>query len=422
MKRIFPVLLFLFYSASLSAQQSGLPLASTPLTSEHPNTLLVTADFSFASNAITNQLAKTYFLNGFITDAMKDEVSKKLDDKNRLGGEFSTELYFTHKPDSLFGRKDLSWFIGMKNINHVSSTFSRDLFEVYFRGNKNYAGKTADFSDFNYLSLKYQQLLFGLSKFTKKKYGTFEAGASIGFNVGQQLLRIKSDNASLFTEDAGEYLDVNTDVEIYRSDSLHKNFASFNGFGLSTDLFFKANIKKKHFFFARISNLGFIRWNENSTSLKEDTIFRFNGVDVSSLFDFGDTIRTTITIDSAIVQPFLTHRKYQTYTLTLPAKIEVSYMKAIGQHNLRAGIGMAYILNGDYFPLIHLDGDYTWKNNLLALTVSYGGYTTFGSGIFYSHHFHHGYTVAIGSNYINSLFNIDTATSEHASITVYRNF
>ncbi len=420
MKKLFSFLFICLPVISIHAQQSELLSSLFQDSAKTKNTILFTSDFLFASNAITNELAKTYFLNGFITDEMKDGVTKHLDAKNRLGGELSTELYFRHKPDSMFGGRNWSWFIGIKNIDHINSKFSRDLFEVYFRGNKNYAGQTADFSDFNYLLVKYQQLQFGLSKSFKNHYANCEAGAAIGLNVGQQLLRIQSPNATLYTQSYGEYLDLNSDIEIHTSDSLHKKFGTVNGFGLSTDLFFKASIQKKHFFFARVSNLGFIKWNSQSAEVRSDTSFRFEGIEVTKLFDLFDTV-TTFTSDSAIIQSFLTDRKYKSYTLLLPAKFEVSYNMITGSHT-KAGIGINYILHADYLPQTWLSFNYSWKKNIVGLNVSYGGYTTFGTGIFYQRTFKHSYVLSLGTNYINSLFNLDKATAENIHLTLYRNF
>ena len=420
MKRIASIVLYIFFCSYASGQQGGLPPMIYSDT-KSINTLSLYSDFFFASNAITNELAKTYFLNGFITDEMKDAVSKNLKDKNRLGGEFTTEIYFRHKPDSLFGIPELSWFIGFKNINHVSSTFTRDLFEVYFRGNKNYAGQTAVLGEFNYLLLKYQQLQFGVSKVVKKKTSVFEGGAAVGFNIGQQLQIIHSPKTDLYTEDIGEYIDINTSIETHNSDSLHKYLGALNGFGLSTDLFFKAEIKKEHFFSLKISNLGFIRWNNNSTALKEDSSFHFEGVDVSNILNFSDTIKRTISIDSTQAQAFLTKRKYLYYTLVLPAKIEFSYMKAMTAA-IRAGIGVNFMTNADYVPQVHVDGDYSWKNNFAAISFSYGGYAVFGAGVYYRHSFHHGYVAGIGSNYVNSLLDSSAATSESIYVSIYRNF
>ena len=423
MKYIFSSLLILVSFPSLAFQ---------PIDSLHQikpqnyrikkNSIVITSDFYYASNAVTNELLKTYYLNGFITDEMKDDVSKNLSDKNRLGGDFSTEFYYSYKPDSMFGCDNTGWFIGLKNINHLNAGFTRDLFEVYFRGNKNYEGKKADFSDLNYMSLQYQQLQFGLSKKIRKDSATYEAHAAFGFNMGQQLLRIKTSKSDLYTADIGEYLDVNVAVEIHNSDSLHKKLGSFNGFGFSTDLFFSAAIKNKHFFSVSVSNLGFIRWNNQSTELKVDSSFRFNGVDVSTLLDFSDTVVSTISIDSTLKQPFLSKRKYNSYTLFLPAKIEVQYMCKTKNQNLDAGIGVNYMLNADYFPEVYVQADYKRNHNRVVLKVSYGGYTTFGTGIFYSHYFNKGYLLSLGSNYLNSVFNLDKSISEGARVTISRIF
>jgi hypothetical protein len=349
-------------------------------------------------------------------------VSKNLSDHNRFGGEFNIELYFKHHPDTLFGRTDLKWIIGIKDINQVHSSFTRDLFEVYFRGNKNYAGTTAELAPFNYRLLKYQQLQFGLSKSINKDSIRIEMGAAIGLNIGQQLIDIHSTRADLYTEDIGEYLDVNANIEIHRSDSAKTAFGSFNGAGSSVDLFFNETIKKKHFFFARISNLGFIQWNRNSTELTTDSSFRFEGVDVSKLFDFTDTIKSKVTLDSTVTQPFLSRRKYSSYTSFLPAKIEFTYLRTVGHRNMKIGAGANYMLSADYLPLVHLDWYYPFKNNLLVVNVSYGGYTTFGTGLYFRHHFRDGTVISLGSNYMNALFHLDTSTSEDVRISIYRKF
>ena len=418
MKRIFLLVPFFFFVLTLHAQQSNF----LPEQGPEKNSFLITSDFFVASNSITYELAKTYFLKGFITNVMKDRVSKHLEDRNRLGGEFTTEMYFRHKSDSMFGSKNWSWFTGIKNIDHVNAVYSRDLFELYFRGNKNYAGKKADFSGFNYLLLKYQQVQFGLSKLFMNDSVTCEFGGAIGFNAGQQLQRIQSEKSDLFTEETGEYLDVNANVELHTSDSLHKDFGSFNGFGMSTDLFFRETFNKKLFFFIRISNLGFILWNSRSAEIKADTSFRFEGIEVNDLFSFADSVKSTIAVDSSFVQPFLTNRKYHTYTLFLPAKIELSYKQLVGHEHMRAGLGMIYFLHADYLPQLHMDFDYSWNKNMFTINLTFGGYAPFGAGIFYEHHFNHGYMLKCGSNSINSWFDINNSRFQHVSAAISRNF
>jgi len=416
------VFLFISISSGASAPVDSLDTNHNSFYRVKKNSIYVNSDFYYASNSITNKFLKTYYLNGFISNELKDDVSENLRDRNRLGADFTTEIYFSHKPDSMFGLTNIGWFVGVKNINHLNAGFTRDLFEVYFRGNKNYEGKTADFSDLNYMSLKYQQLQFGLSKKTRKDSVTYEAHAALGFNMGQQLLRINAPVADLYTAYIGEYLDVNVSGEIHNSDSLHKKLGSYNGFGFSTDLFFSAAIKNKHFYSISVSNLGFIRWNNQSTELRVDSNFRFNGVDVTSLLDFSDSVVSTISIDSTLKQPFLSKRKYNSYTLFLPAKIEVLYMRATKNQYLNAGIGINYILNADFVPEIYLRADYKRNRNRVVLNISYGGYTTFGTGIFFSHNFRKGYTISLGSNYLNSIFNLDNGISEGARVSIGRIF
>ncbi|MES1226331.1 MAG: DUF5723 family protein, partial [Bacteroidota bacterium] len=411
------VILFCFVALSSSGQDFFISENS-----DKKHELKISSEFNFASNAFTYELAKEYYLKGFITNEMKDGVSKNLDLSNRAGGQFISEIRFSHQPQSMFGSTNWSWNITARNINHVNSNFSKDLFEVFFRGNKNYAGKTADFSDFNFLYLKFQQLSFGLSK----KFGSdscrMEVGAALGLNVGQEMQKITTGSVQLFTEEFGSFIDVNADLEMRTSDSLKKKFGSANGIGLSTDLFYKVSIQEKHHFLFKINNLGFIRWNDRTTDIKADTSFRFEGIDINDLFELQDTITTTATNDSSIVQDFLSNRSFKRYTLILPARFEILYRRPIGHRNLHGETGLNYVLNADYKLQYRVAADYAWATSVAGLSLSVGGYTDFGVGAFYLHQFKKGFTFRIGSNYLNSFFDLNKSRAQQLFLSLSRNF
>ena len=97
-------------------------------------------------------------MNGFITNEMKDAVSSKLKSKNQFGAGFRYEFSYRHRPDSMFGLENSYYQVGFRDIYHLDSRFNKDVFELYFRGNKNFAGKSADLGNFEFKQLFYQQL------------------------------------------------------------------------------------------------------------------------------------------------------------------------------------------------------------------------------------------------------------------------
>ena len=103
----------------------------------------IDADYSFASTAITNRLGLEYFKKGFISDEMKDDVSANLFRTNRFAAEFNSGITVAQSLDTIFGLLKGSSFIRLSTRAHIDSKFEDDLFEIFFRGNKNYAGKTA---------------------------------------------------------------------------------------------------------------------------------------------------------------------------------------------------------------------------------------------------------------------------------------
>src|SRR5205085_255735 len=121
---------------------------------------------------------------------------------------------------------------------HVNSKFKKDAFEILFRGNKNYAGKMAHLGDFEYNLQYYQQLNFTFGHNYKWENNIFEYSVGLSLNKGQHLYSIKAPTATIFTEEHGEYIDLDADLEIHHSDSSSNHLNSWNGTGGSVDFSF----------------------------------------------------------------------------------------------------------------------------------------------------------------------------------------
>ena len=157
--------LFLAFCFTLSLEPSLALDSNSELFSIGPGFKFVykiDADYSFSSDAITNRLAKEYFRNGFISNSMKDDVSKNLFSSNKFAGEFNSSITIGQNLDTIFGLLKGSSFIRLSNRSFVHSNFSEDLFELYFRGNKNYADKIADLGPFLLKSFTYQQFSYDI--------------------------------------------------------------------------------------------------------------------------------------------------------------------------------------------------------------------------------------------------------------------
>ena len=152
MKRTFLILFILIKTNSFASDW-----ISNPDSSFH-HSIELSTDYFFASNVITNRFALSYFKGEFIDDAQKNIVSKNLSTLNRFGSGFNNELKFTRHNNTIFNLPHSFYSVAISNHYHINSTFKKDAFELYFRGNKLYAGKKADLGEFTYNQVLYQQL------------------------------------------------------------------------------------------------------------------------------------------------------------------------------------------------------------------------------------------------------------------------
>ncbi len=364
----------------------------------------IDADYFFASDAITNQFAKEYYLGGFINNEMKDEVSKNLFRSNTIGSEFNTSITVAQKLDTLFGLRNGTSFIRLSNRGHQDGKFEDDLFEIYFRGNKNYAGKTADLGPFHFESFIYQQFEYGIEQNYSAKDKSITWSASLALNIGQKYSYFDSPGTTLYTAADGSYFDVDFHLKIRQNDSSQSSFGSFNGFGLSGAGYLIIKDKTQNTWSFSADNLGFISWTKESSEIPIDSTFRFTGIDVTDLLDFSDTIHTEITSDSAYVQAFLTERSKKAFTSMLPFHLRASYTAQLKPEKLSILIGAEHIL----FSGATLRGFAEMKYNLakkhqVAFNLSYGGYTFWNIGLSYRAIIGKSWIFNVGSDYLSAM-------------------
>ena len=340
--------------------------------------------FYYGSNAVSNSFAADYYLGRFIDDKAKEDVISNLKNSNRFGLSFDAFVSYTRRNDSVFSLRNSSYTFSIGTHYHIESRFNEDAFKLYFKGNKGFAGKTANVSDFTYNQLSWQYLNFTFGhefKYGLNKYG-YSAG--IGFLKGQKLYRIETDRANIFTEEIGSYLDLDAHIKINQSDSGKNSLTDFNGAGFELNFSGFWTDKKRNTLSFSIDNMGMIFWNGNSAFVEADTSLRFEGIDISYLLDFRDTIRKTISVDSALVQPYLDKRVYKSYTSMLPSLIHVNYQYILRPGRIDAEAGINYLIFSEAIPQEYIRINYTLQQrHRMSLMMRYGGYSAFQAGLAY---------------------------------------
>jgi hypothetical protein len=99
---------------------------------------------------VTTQFTNDYINSKFLEAEIKDKSLNKMKDKNMLGSEFNGSVYYRYKSRKSTDSVSVSHFFSLKERTHFNTKFPKDLFQLYFYGNKPFEGTTADISNFNY--------------------------------------------------------------------------------------------------------------------------------------------------------------------------------------------------------------------------------------------------------------------------------
>lgn len=380
----------------------------------------IEADYRINSNAITSAFTNAYVFGNFIDKDLKDGSLDKMKDANRLGSAFNGGLYYRHRTENFLGLKNSSYFFSLKERTFFNTDFPKDLFHLYFYGNKPLAGQTADISDFNYRSIQYEQLQFGIMKEVQKENLSF--GYSIALSVlnGQRFLEIKTSRGSLYTQQDAEFIDLNLQLEARESDSTNSSFGATNGIGTSADLEFHFSVEDNFTIRFSAKDIGFIAWNNKSTSFQVDTNYHFEGVVVNNLLD---SIYLDLKSEDDFKNGFIENKKSESFSTSLPIYFNLNFEKTLVPDKWIVTLGTDYFLNSDYLPLVYLKGNYYFNNKTHAgISFQYGGYGGFHTGLYFDKDLGKGYIVSLGSAYIDGYIIPSSSTGQGAYATIKKVF
>jgi hypothetical protein len=370
------VLLFFLIFFSLSARQSLAQLETDRperlfmdrkniyqgQTDDYSGTANISSGVELNSTAVTNSFVKALLFRGFLTDNVKDDVSAKLKSSNRIGLDFNAGLSGTYHTGAL------TFIAGINDREHFDAGFSKDLFEVLFRGNKNYAGKTAVLAPAKINYFNYQSLFMGLSKQLASSH--FILGGGISFINGGQYQQINLHRANLYTSDDGEYIDLNTSFNVNYTNRQKSTIPS-GGAGLAMNLNL-SHWGERHRFNVELHDFGFIRWKSVNT-LHADSSLRYEGVEVANILDYGEYTYNGLNADS-LKKQYHVSQKVSSINQWIPFSFNLNYTYLYSP-KLNVVFGGKYLAFANYFPSVYIRTLYYMKENfMLAPAIIYGGY------------------------------------------------
>lgn len=379
-------------------------------------------NYFFSSDAVTNGFASDYYKGSFLTEEMKNNVSANLSSTNFFGGEANWEASLTFHPDT--NNRKVEALIAYRSRAHADSRFSEDFFNIFFRGNKMYAGKSANLSNFFYQQYSYRQIVFGIgSAFNLSAKNKLYVGADLAINQGISFMKVTGKKATIYTDPAGEYIDADLHATILTDDSAGQHPSKLDGTGYSGDFYLELETENS-LFAVSAENFGSIHWNKWSTQVSIDSTFHFEGIDIDEIFDIEDSIKVTdFSLDSSFNKNFIRSRSEQRIKTNLPAKISASWTLFFNQHKVDATFGADLLLNTYASPRYYAGiGFKISRSSRIGFIMATGGYTDFHAGLNIVHLFPWHMKLELGSNYIYPMVSFKSGKSQGAYLSLSKSF
>lgn len=419
MKKIILLFYLLICFVDLKAQ------IAAPFADEFADTSKVrigfTSDYFINASSFTTQFLRKFYQGGFIDVALKDQVSARTKNSNRAGAELNYGVYAAFRLDSLSRRNSFHVFFSVRDRQHVDAHIPKDFYNVAFYGNAMYAGKTADLNSFSFNLIRYQQLQVGL--FSTKLDSGARWGIGLSFLKGEQYYSVMAHKAELFTSEDGQYIDFDTDIEMAQSNPSSKGLNAVNGLGAGLDIFFEAPFQTergKSKLMISVSDIGLIRFNDQSVYRKQDSLFHYTGFKIKSIFDLQNSIFMNTSQDS--IQNTVLPAKTRPVTATLPSTLNLSLESVFGRH-FRLTEGIRYIFNANMNLLVYVKASvYFNKRVMLSASAGYGGFGGFNCGMGLGANLGAGFSLYAGSNNLEGYFAPTKTAGQSAYFSIVKHF
>lgn len=386
-------------------------------------------NYELSSNSLSTKFQNTYLFGSHIDSLSKQWLYANLKPDNRLGADIGGGLSFITYPDTLFGWTNMGLFVKYNRYYHLDMTFTRDLARLFFDGNQYFAGKNAILDNSMLNLVSYDQIQIGiLSKFESGKF-KHTYGFGISLNNGYNNVIVDLNKGNIYTDKNAEYINFAANYDVSRSDTSRKKLNMFKGVGSSVNLYYSFETPKKNTLVFQLTDLGYIRWNNNSQQFSKDTAVHFEGLDVTDPLNINGNVFGKTTTDS-LQHAFTYAGKPKAYYTATPAVLSVSYLCNFSE-KFRTELSLRKKFFSNYDPLYMLKLQLLPnKKNLLSLNLSYGGYCStdllenhqLNAGLELMHQFGKSLVVLLGSNYLNGFIWPYSLTSQGVFFSIKKYF
>jgi len=406
MKKILLLSFVLFITNPLSAQDVAEEITINKINRKYK--LTIGNEFFLENTSLDGKL----FTSGNI-DEYKQIISDKLLEENVLAIQNRFGISYSKKAF----KKKFGYSIGIYDRTEIDFSFSKDLFDLIFFGNKMFMGDIINLSNTSLSATRFQQINLACSKIIKinntHKFLPEEIEVGLGYSylIGNTHLEFSANDSYIEIGENGE--SITTDLNFTANLSDTNDISPFNIFnqnGSGSAIDFILNLKKKenniHF---SITDIGGINWKENSVSYSTNKVLNnFSGIEIDNLLNLNDSIIQN-QLDSLsnidIVEKGEKFKSYlsTTYHLSYKRDLPIAYIKyiivgRISKH--RRGL-----IPANYKPKYYLGTLFNHRGFNAKTTYSIGGYSKYawqmeiGQSMFKQH-----FQLVLGTQHFESCF------------------
>ncbi len=325
----------------------------------------------FETNSLTSGFVLDFVNGKFISNEQKDKCIANFKDNEIIAGEqFNLSLSYQRR----FGNSTNYLYLETGETFFYETKLHQDIFILLFKGNKSFENKIASLNPLKIRSLQYFYLKAGLLRMTEK----YSLKFNVGFIGGQRFLDLKTQRGELFTATDGRSIDLNLELTSNDAVGINNSFLNFLGTGILTDLAFSYNLSTNTQIGAGLEGYGFINWNKEVTERVVDTMYHFDGAEISNVLDsFSIAIKNVEELKSS----FIRERENVSYKTNLPfiayLKLSQFVIPEILQVQLKYGIIKSEFAKPFFNSSVNL---YFSSTKLIGLNIDGGGYGSWNVG------------------------------------------
>lgn len=328
------------------------------------------------SEHVSAQFINKYLRRGFISSDVKNSFFDKLESSNTAGAILNSELSIRKYRNSSDENILRSYFsMSLEHYSQFDASFTKDLFGLYFFGNQRYENQKADLSGMRFSELSFQTFKLGIFQRIVK----LGLGINLGYVMGQSHIDIETNNSYLFTAQEGRYIDFAIRANANTTNIDKSNFFSSQGKGISADIRLYYQYKNQSFLGIQINRLGMLKWNDDYKEQFVDTLYRFEGIEVTSLLDsFTLDLKSPEELKDELVKT----RPSEKRTTQLPAQFSLLLKHDFIENKLWLNSRVNYMRYGQYKPSFQCDLNLQILKLLsVGIDAGVGGYSTWNAGI-----------------------------------------